>query len=804
MRLAEKTETSQTGNISAPVDTLVRLEATADRPLASARIAIRYLAAAEPGQADSEEISLNLPSPQVAKGEFRVKRSGEYRIHVTDEAKIPNQPLARQIVALPDLPPVVSIVEPGKDIVVAPEASVAILAEAKDDFSLQGLTLFVQTRAGEEWKPFRSWTYSPPLQDVREGLVLDLKGLKLAIGSTLSYYVQASDGHPGREESAGKSRIYQIAVADKSVVENEQKRRQEELRNVIRKLIAMQKANLGPTEQMTGWSGAEISTDKQARDRFQSQAGSLFKAEEDIYTTASEAARTNLDAAVTDMAEGLASIAAQEITQAVAQLSGLRSVPENAHVRPAAETAAATEREVVTLLEKLLADPRALLAERSQKKTPEGRLSEKPEEMMSARERAEKMLSAIKGFEQEQREVVQLSKKLGEIPVDDFTKDDEKTLSDLLETELKWAKYFQEAATDLSKLPPQDFSLATMAKEYLEVYSEVQKAADAAQKKAMEIATPLEQGGLELAKSIETNIEKWLSQSPDREAWKMEDPVQDYDVPISELPDELEDLIGDLMEEEEELLDEAADATSGWLDNIDLGVGWDTMDGPISNMSAKGVTGNRLPDSHEIAGRSGEGRTGKSTGQFVEESAAGKGGRQTPSRLTPDPFEAGAVKDTSPEQGTASTGGGKLSGAGQEGFQGPTPPALKDALKRMASRQQQLIDKAQRLDHGLQKYRYPRAQLPSTIELMEEIKKDLDTGRYISTAGAGEKVVLSNLRELKDLVDKQKQVQRDLTALMPKEIRQEIAAGLHEGVPKTYREMVNEYFRALSEAGSSK
>ena len=122
----------------------------------------------------------------------------------------------------------------------------------------------------------------------------------------------------------------------------------------------------------------------------------------------------------------------------------------------------------------------------------------------------------------------------------------------------------------------------------------------------------------------------------------------------------------------------------------------------------------------------------------------------------------------------------------------------------MADRQQQLIDKARRIDHGLKKYRYPRGQLPTTIEIMEELKHDLEEGTVSLTAGHRQKIVLSNLRELKELVSKHKEVRRDLSALLPKELRDEIAASLHENVPEEYRQMVDNYFRALSEVGSSR
>ena len=142
---------------------------------------------------------------------------------------------------------------------------------------------------------------------------------------------------------------------------------------------------------------------------------------------------------------------------------------------------------------------------------------------------------------------------------------------------------------------------------------------------------------------------------------------------MAELPGELEDLIGELLEEEEDLFDEMEDVSSSAADSLDKGAGWDVMDGPISNMSAKGATGNRLPNTSEIGGRAGEGRSGKSSGEFVSEEAVGKGGRKTPSRLTPDPYMKGQVKDHSRDPTGGASGGGKESGQGGEGLEGPVP-----------------------------------------------------------------------------------------------------------------------------------
>ena len=79
---------------------------------------------------------------------------------------------------------------------------------------------------------------------------------------------------------------------------------------------------------------------------------------------------------------------------------------------------------------------------------------------------------------------------------------------------------------------------------------------------------------------------------------------------MAELPGELEDLVGQLMEGEEDLFDEMEDVSSSAADSLDK-AGLGRYGRPHLDMSGKGVTGNRLPNSSEIGGRAGEGRQGR-------------------------------------------------------------------------------------------------------------------------------------------------------------------------------------------------
>ena len=400
-----------------------------------------------------------------------------------------------------------------------------------------------------------------------------------------------------------------------------------------------------------------------------------------------------------------------------------------------------------------------------------------------------------------QKRVIEATENLAKKPVEDFSEEDKQKLAGLAALQDEWARLMKEIHSDLSKLPEQDFSNPSMLTELVEIQTELKMAEDALTKKTADIAVPLEQLGYEMAEEIKTNMEKWLPDSPDRERWSQEESLTDEDkeAPMAELPGELEDLIGDLMEEEEDLFDEMEDVSSSAADSLDKGAGWDAMDGPISNMSAKGVTGNRLPNTSEIGGRSGEGRTGKSSGEFVGKEAVGKGGRKTPSRLTPDPFEKGQVEDHSRDPQGGATGGGKESGQGGEGLEGPQRRAYgaRD-LQRLADKQATLRNKAESVDLKFQIMNYHHTDLKKVIEEMARVERDLKAGRY-QNALRRRRVLADGMANVKQYLEGEFEVRQDTTENLPADIQKKIFGAMEDPSPDGWEELNREYYRSLSE-----
>jgi hypothetical protein len=358
----------------------------------------------------------------------------------------------------------------------------------------------------------------------------------------------------------------------------------------------------------------------------------------------------------------------------------------------------------------------------------------------------------------------------------------------------KMDAFIQAKVNDVSKLAEQDMSNAALLKELMEVYSEVTMAKNALNDKATEIAVSAEEMGQELAKDLSSNIEKWLGNKPDRQQWKQEDPLTKSDIPMAELPRELEDMVGELMEDQEDLFDEMEDMDANWADSADNGAGWDAADGPIANMSAKGVTGNQQPNDNNMNGRSGEGRSGKSQGEMVEDTASGKGGRPTPTRLDPTPFARGQIKDQSKDPTGGATGGGKLSGQGGQGLEGPVGPKQKAEMQRLASKQAQIRNQAERLNLKYQLGRYDNFQMLQAIAMMRRTESDLKANRY-QMAMRRKDMTLDTLDTSHLLLGGQIHVRQDTTPTTSTKLEEQINDAMRGDLPAAWSDALKEYYK---------
>ncbi len=794
--LATNPVVNAAGPVEAPIGTVVHAALRLSAPVPQVRLELR---------SGGQSVMQPDTDRKTFRGALKVSTDDAYRILLTDSAGRRLQQLPDvsggmvlpdtmhgyyPIRAMPDNPPKIQFLEPNRDVSVSPGGKLHTRLRAWDDYPLSGVRFFL-AREGEPGRLARDFEEARGRREpVELAHTIEIGGQHRE-GDVLVYYAAVTDarnlsglGGPQTTESAR----FKIFVQDAAKVAAERARRYDQLRARLMAILRKQEAQRVNTEIAAKGDGDLLSVRATGR---KIEAG-----QKDIRLDMLDVVdHFPFEPEMITVQQALAVLGNKEALTAVVQARVLAGLDAMGGRSEACRALAGTQDKIIESLQTLLAILPSLANPEAARKTARG--EDIPPE---AQEKLAALRQALEKYIDEQRKIIEASQRLTKRPVDSFTKEQEELLKELELAQDKWEKFLNEKFTDFSKMAQQDFSNPAMLKELISVKTDVTMAKDALKKKAIEIATAIEDNGIENAKTLTANIEKWLPDEPDRIKWQMEDPDGQMNVEQPELPKELEDLVGDLLEEEEDLFEEMDDVTGKYAMSGDKGIGWDTMDGPISNMNAQGVTGNQLPNTSEISGRSGEGRQGKAVGEFVEDKAVGKGGRRTPTRLTPEPFQQGQVNDTSKEPAGGATGGGKLAGAGSEGLEGPLPPELQKQLKRLAGRQAQLRNKAERMQAAFKVTDYSNYEFLKAILLMNRVQTELEHYRY-TNALRQKDVTLKTLRRTQLMLAGKIDVTADATASMPKYIRDEIADTMKADLPAAYREALKRYFTRLAGTG---
>jgi hypothetical protein len=746
--------------------------------------------------------------------QFPVLQNDTYQIRLAGQAP-DGAAVAYRITALEDRPPIIRFTVPNRDVAAAPGETVKMSLKAGDDYGLGEVRLLAQADGEPEPRVVTGWKKSPTRFSEKESVfdhafLLDRASHKL--GRTVTYWAEAADrrtyqgGNTPRGPNVAATAKFKIVLEDRKAAAQEKLVQLAKLYDRLRDILKAQEQARAATSAVAAMCSAAVRPRHPARPYGRATAdvrtgGQSLQAAQKAIRDATVAVTKEVafDGDTMPIRETLEVLASNEMASAIAKARAIGDLAEPSRLAavPDLSKALAGDQDAIIAVIRRILDITGKLADAV--KEAEKRLdpSDLPPDTL---QKLKNLNERLKEFVGEQKKVIEASKDLAKKPVDDYQETDQRTLEKLKAIEDQWDKFLTEVIADFSKIPELDASNPSLVKELIEVKTDVEMARDALARKAMDVVVPLEELGMEAAKEIQENLERWLPDTPDREAWKQEESTKDAEIPHAELPQQMEDLVGDLLEQEEDLFEEIEDTTAKAGDSADKGAGWDAMDGPISNYSAKGVTGNRLPNTSEIGGRSGEGRQGKSSGEFVEEEAAGKGGRRTPTRLSPDAFSKGEVKDSSPESPGGATGGGKISGAGQEGLEGPVPPEVQRRMGTLAGKQAQLRNKAEGVKAALQVKNYDSFALDKAIEGMRRVQRDLLAGRY-QNALRQKNVILEDLKGTRMLLAGEVRIRRDSSAALPNEVQKDVLDALEKPMPRGYEEYLKRYYERLSEGG---
>ena len=179
-RLPAETQSVTRGDISALEGTAVTVVVNLDRHAEGMRWTL-------PGGATSELTAL---SPRRFQGRFTVRGNGEYKVVATTK----KETLAEtyRIVALPDQPPLLTVIQPEGDIDLPEGQKIPVWAAATDDYGLARLTLVARTEQGAVVRvPLARWPDEP--RDASAGVDWDASGLALLPGQSAAFHLELAD-----------------------------------------------------------------------------------------------------------------------------------------------------------------------------------------------------------------------------------------------------------------------------------------------------------------------------------------------------------------------------------------------------------------------------------------------------------------------------------------------------------------------------------------------------------------------------------------------------------------------------------
>ncbi|MFA6142971.1 MAG: hypothetical protein WC738_06755 [Candidatus Omnitrophota bacterium] len=712
---------------------------------------------------------------------FTVEKSGYYKLDISYEGSdVSKTSAVYNITALEDSVPEVIIKKPGRDISVGPQdKAVTILIEARDDFGIKKTVLMGKASDKSKADIIKEWDMKESdKRSFSELFDVDLKKLDLKDGSIYKYWAETYDANTMKTHGFGKSQEYAIKFISKDKAREAMIKYITDFMSGLEEIIKMQAANRNGLT-----SGKSIETCLEAELKIKDKTLLLVKMLKEGVLP--------IDAMVSE----LESVANADMGKVINTLSKIKEKPQD--TAPIINEAVPVMDEIIKKLENLLKGVEKL-KELEEKGVLEDLLNKK-----ELYEKLNEFRNTLLEFIQDQEQAIKDSKELPKKYFKDYTDGEKKKIEEVEKIEMKSQKTFTDSVDDIEKLTKLGFSSGTLVSDTRQILVDVEKVTEFFRSKEgiiFFIPVELMEGTLALARQILENVEFGLQSRKDWRKWILEDIPQGIlpDIPIVELPDTLYDIIGDLIEDQDDFNDEMDDLTSMWADSIPNNSGYDTHDGPISNFSAIGVTANILPDNQELTGRSGDGRAGRSSGELVEPVAKGLDGRNIPTRLTNDPYEKGVVQEMRKQYVGGQTGGGKTSGTTGLGLEGDLPPQTAEINERLQKGEEDIREKAERVRDKMEVIMVKSDSLNTAIKLMKDAEKDIKDYKYKDVAKKNQWII-KNLDNARQDIVRSFAVSKEPSSAQ-KESRKDILNSPQESYPENYKEAVAKYYKSLSDS----
>lgn len=461
---------------------------------------------------------------------------------------------------------------------------------------------------------------------------------------------------------------------------------------------------------------------------------------------------------------------------------------------------AAAAKEALTLQDRVVADLAELI-----KLLRGPALAAAKEELQDAQSQLAKAKEKIDKLEKLQQSITEMSKELKKNKDLTEGKSIDGDLEDLVESRKNVQDVIEQMIKDMHVLPDAVAS-NDLLEELSEVYEQVKQKEGSADSPVSEVAVDRDEALLQSLKAMQKgmgerigDLEMWLMDKPDSTRFKNEsfDKQELGQIPLGDLPDSLDDIVGDLVEQSEKLEKEAQDSASNQALPDGL-MGWDIGDGPMPSWAAKGKSGNSKPNAMEQTGRSGSGRQGESSGEIVGDTVKSLEGGDVKARRTNEGFQAGELKEEDDSKmDVKATGGGKLAGtSSSEGFAGDSPARDELKYRDMARQAQQIKRDAETVYSKAKLLRLPTGDLDRAVMELDAATRRLSQGDTEGFAKAQQQVVRALKQTQSQLVGG---TVNSAPSAAGNRADPNLAGAAGEPVPKQYEDAVADYMRTIAQ-----
>ncbi|MBN2063980.1 MAG: hypothetical protein JW745_04180 [Sedimentisphaerales bacterium] len=708
-----------------------------------------------------------------------------------------------------DRPPLLNFVSEQLNFAVEPGQRLNIPLEISDDFGLKDLTITVESARDSVPEIIKTVAYPGPpgTKNSREYMLLTVDASRFNPDESYIVRAFASDFSPAANIGQARSLVFTVRSLTEMVIDDDSLSypafAQLEL------AIKAQQAALGICDNITANLPEIITLDTEMSLTLLQKHRDSLKSAQQLVGDYLKAAWEQSPLPRPDFIVKADQLNKNENTRVMAKIVVLASQrrPDSQITSRSLDSIASLQR---LILDKLLA-LKALAVMQEEKPSDTSVLPQEAGQDSSVFEtlddKLDKFQAELENFIASQQHYLEVRDSLGNIAVADLSFDQIDQLDALAIEQWRLTEALSRVINDFTNVDLQDYGDSTLIEKLSSIYqaaTELDKAAHAAadDRMARIDAYRLETQAVEMAQEILINCQAILDYYDNIQFIAEVAEDQQLVVPLAELPDELVDLVGDLLTSELEMAQEIEDIGS-YLNSLDHTAG-PVADGTISSTSAKGVTGDQKPEDNVIQGRSGAGRSGMADGQMVESYAKAltDNDYSLPERPGNSPLEDGRVTDDDINAQTGGSGLGKLTDqAAPFGLDGVLPPRILQQMQAVLTDQQTIITNTQQLLPRLTKYNLSASELEIALQTMENLVGQ--TNRALK----GEKTGIDLKRAYNSTLDSLKKSHFAVGDQVRTRYIQQVSgsAGRSAGsAPESidyqgYEDMIQAYFRVLAE-----